>query len=213
MSKRFKRNKTIRKQYSFVYIFTEGEKTEPIYFESKKKEIETEIRRKDIKIEIKGKGYNTLSLVDFALEFRQRENIDLTVDECWVVFDKDDFNKDFNNAINKAKTNGLKVAYSNEAFELWFLLHFNFMNSAIRREDYNTKLTENFKKLTGDKKYKYDKVKSVYPLIEIIKDKELDAIKNAKKILKQYKGEKSFLKMNPSTTVHLLVERLNKLKL
>ena len=213
MSKRFKRNKTIRKQYSFVYIFTEGEKTEPIYFESKKKEIETEIRRKDIKIEIKGKGYNTLSLVDFSWEFRQRENIDLTVDECWVVFDKDDFNKDFNNAINKAKTNGLKVAYSNEAFELWFLLHFNFMNSAIRREDYNTKLTENFKKLTGDKKYKYDKVKSVYPLIEIIKDKELDAIKNAKKILKQYKGEKSFLKMNPSTTVHLLVERLNKLKL
>ena len=212
MSKRFKRNKTIRKQYSFVYIFIEGEKTEPIYFESKKKEIETEIRRKDIKIEIKGKGYNTLSLVDFALEFRQRENIDLTVDECWVVFDKDDFNKDFDNAINKAKTNGLKVAYSNEAFELWLLLHFSFMNSAIGRKDYNRKLTENYKKFTGNKKYKYNKVKSVYSLIEVIKDKEQSAIRNAKKLLKQCEKEKSFLKKNPSTTVHLLVEKLNKLK-
>ena len=209
MSKRFKRNTHRRKQYSFIYIFTEGERTEPIYFESKKKEI----RRNDIKIEIKGSGRNTINLVDFTLEFIEEEKIDLRMDECWVVFDKDDFNKDFDNAINKAIKNGLKVAYSNEAFELWFLLHFSFMNSAIDRKNYNKKITENFRKFTGNKKYKYDKVKSVYPLIEIIKSKERDAIRNAKKLLKEYNREKSFLKKNPSTTVHLLVEKLNKLKL
>lgn len=205
MSKRFKRSTHRRKQYSFIYIFTEGERTEPIYFESKKKEI----RRNDVKIEIKGKGCNTTSLVDFTLDFIKKENIDLRMDECWVIFDKDDFNKDFDNAINKAKKNGLKVAYSNEAFELWFLLHFSFMNSAIGRKDYNKKLTENFRKLTGDKKYKYDKAVDIYSLI---KDKEIDAIKNAIKLLKQYKDKASFLKKNPSTTVHLLVEKLNKLK-
>lgn len=205
MNKRFKRNTSKRKQYSFIYIFTEGEKTEPIYFKSKKREI----RRNDIKIEIKGTACNTLSLVDYTLNFIEKENIDLTTDECWVVFDKDDFNKDFDNAINKAELKGLKVAYSNEAFELWFLLHFSFMDSAISRKDYNKKITENYTKLTGDKKYKYSKTTDIYSLI---KDKELDAIRNAKKLLKKYEGEKSFLKKNPSTTVHSLVEKLNKLK-
>ncbi len=205
MSKRFKRNVPKRKQYSFIYVFTEGTKTEPIYFESKK----SEIRRNYIKIEIKGSGYNTVSLVDYVLDFIKENKIDLTIDECWVVFDKDDFVKDFDNAINKAETNNLKVAYSNEAFELWFLLHFSFMSSAIRRKDYNKKVTENLRRLTGDKKYKYSKTTGIYSLI---KDRESDAIKNAKKLLKQHAEEKSFLKKNPSTTVHLLVEKLNKLK-
>jgi hypothetical protein len=128
------------------------------------------------------------------------------------VFDKDDFDKNFDKAINKAVKNNLKVAYSNEAFELWFLLHFSFINSAITRKDYNKKITENFRRLTGNKKYKYDKVKDVQLLIKEIKDKESGAIKNAKKLLKQHENKGSFLKKNPSTTVHLLVEKLNKLK-
>jgi len=186
MRERFKRKIGRKKQYSYIYIFAEGKKTEPIYFEIKKKKIEKEIRRKNIKIEInKGGysgGYNTKSLVDFTLDFIETEKIDLREDECWVVFDKDDFNRNFNNAINKAKKNGLHVAYSNESFELWFLLHFSFTDSAVRRQDYNNKLTENYRKLTGDKKYKYDKVKSVLSLVELIKNKELDAIKHAKKL-------------------------------
>jgi hypothetical protein len=209
---KFNRRENTRKEKKIIFIFAEGEKTEPIYFEYKKKKIETEIRRKGIKIEIKGTGRNTLSLVDFAINYINNEKIDLTLDDCWVVFDKDDFNEDFNRAISKAQKNGLKVAYSNEAFELWFLLHFSFMNSAINRSDYNNKLTKNYSKLTGDKKYKYDKTKNVLQLIEIIKSKESDAIRNAKKLIKQYNGEASFLKKNPSTTVHLLVEDLNKLK-
>jgi len=212
LKSKFERKYGGKKLYKFIYIFTEGEETEPIYFTAKKKAIENEIRRDNIRIEINGTAHNTLSLVDFALFFIEKEKVDLKRDECWVVFDKDNFNKDFDNAINKAEANGLKVAYSNEAFELWFLLHFSFMNSAIDRNDYNKKITEKFRRLTGDKKYKYDKVKSVYPLIEIIKSKEQDAIRNAKKLLKQYDREKSFLKKNPSTTVHLLVEKLNKLK-
>jgi hypothetical protein len=208
MGKRFKRKIGKRKEYSFIYIFTEGKKTEPIYFKSKK----NEIRSNAVKIEIKGMGYNTLSLVDYALNFVQQERIDLKIDECWVVFDKDDFNRNFNSAINKARKNGLKVAYSNEAFELWFLLHFSFMNSAIERDGYNKKIEENYIKETKNKKYKYHKTNGVLPLIDLIKDREKDAIRNAKKLLKQFKSEESFAKKNPSTTVHLLVERLNKLK-
>ena len=208
MGSRFNRSTNTRKQYTFIYIFTEGKETEPLYFKFKK----SEIRSNDIKIEIKGKGYNTASLVDFALDFIKNENIDLAKDECWVVFDKDDFNKDFNSAIEKAESNGLKAAYSNEAFELWFLLHFDLMSSAIGRKTYNRKITEKYRKLTGDKKYKYDKVESVKPLIEAIKKWEPKAINFAKQLLQQHKKEKSYLKKNPSTTVHILVERINKLK-
>ncbi len=208
MGRTFKRKIEERREYSFIYIFTEGKKTEPIYFKSKK----SEIKSNAVKIEIKGTGYNTLSLVDYAINFIQQKRIDLKIDECWVVFDKDDFNRNFNSAINKALKNGLMVAYSNEAFELWFLLHFSFMNSAIKRDDYNKKIEENYIKETKNKKYKYHKTNGVLPLIEIIKDREKDAIRNAKKLLTQFKNEKSFVKKNPSTTVHLLVERLNKLK-
>ena len=211
---RFNRKYDARKPYKFIYIFTEGERTEPNYFRSKKKEIAAEIRRKNIKIEIKGRGYNTLSLVDFALEFIEREKIKIddskNTDECWVVFDKDNFKQHFDNAINKAKTNNLKVAYSNECFEVWYLLHFSFFQSAISRNFYKQKLTDNLRESTNNKKIEYRKnSENIY---SIIKNKEKDAIRNAKKLLDSYKNEKSFLKKNPSTTVYLLVENLNRLK-
>ncbi|MCK5460350.1 RloB domain-containing protein [Candidatus Parcubacteria bacterium] len=203
-----------RKQYKFIYIFTEGEKTEVNYFESKKKEIETEIRRQNIKIKIAGTGYNTLKLVNFAIEFIKERNIKIdnseNSDECWVVFDKDNFDQHFDNAIIKAGVNNLEVAYSNECFEIWFLLHFIPLSSAISRKDYILKLTDNLKKLTGNSKIRYSKIsKDMYLLL---KDTEKDAIRNAKKLLNMHKNEKSFSKKNPSTTVYLLVENLNKLK-
>jgi hypothetical protein len=198
-----------RKPYKIIYIFTEGEKTEVNYFESKRKEIEEEIRRKNIKIEIKGRGRNTLSLVNFAINYIKDERINVKLDDCWIVFDKDDFDKNFDEAIKKAQDNGFKVAYSNIKFELWLLLHFSFIHNAIEKKDYDKKMTENLRKIIGDKKYKYDKTVDIYSLI---KDKEKDAIRNAKKLLDIHKNEKSFLKKNPSTTVHLLVEGLNELK-
>ena len=199
-----------QKQYKFIYIFTEGEKTEVNYLESKKKEIEKETRKKQIQIKITGTAYNTLSLVKYALDFIKRENIETEINECWVVFDKDNFNKDFNIAIDKALANNLKVAYSNECFELWFLLHFIPLTSAISGTDYISKLSIHLRKLTGNPKIKYSKTST--DIYSLIKSREKDAIRDAKKLLKIHKNEKSFLKKNPSTTVHLLVEDLNKIK-
>lgn len=209
---RFGRKYDTRKEYKTIYIFTEGEETEPNYFNFKKNEIETggRFKRKKIKIEIEGKGDNTVSLVNKVLNFIEEKNINLKIDECWVVFDKDDFDKNFDNAINKAESNNLKVAYSNESFELWYILHFNLLTSAISRKDYIQKLTNNLRDLTGDKKIKYSKTSKDTPAL--INSKEKDAIQNAKKLLIQHKKEKSFVKKNPSTTVHKLIENLNKLK-
>ena len=53
-------------------------------------------------------------------------------DFVWIVFDRDRSDKDdedigkainFNGALTKAKKHNFEVAYSNDAFELWLLLH------------------------------------------------------------------------------------------
>ena len=72
------------------------------------------------------------------------------------------------------------------------------------------KLTGYLRKITGEKKIKY--TKNLENMYLLIKDEEKNAIKNAKKLLGVHRSEKSFLKKNPSTTVHLLVESLNRLK-
>ena len=41
-----------------------------------------------------------------------------------------------NTAIQMAQANGFQVAYSNQAFEYWFLLHFNLYQGSIHRSHY-----------------------------------------------------------------------------
>ncbi|WP_235203644.1 RloB family protein [Candidatus Magnetobacterium casense] len=131
----------------------------------------------------------------------------------WAVFDKDDFNQ-FNNAIQITAKNNICVAYSNEAFELWYLLHFNYHDTAMSRNKYAPRLT---KKL--GRKYE----KNSKDMYATLKDRQNYAVENANKLLeKEYKpkDDKEFDPMkitkdfnpannNPSTTVHLLVKELN----
>ena len=70
-------------------------------------------------------------------------------DRVWVVFDKDDFN-DFNEAIALAGRKGFMAGWSNEAFELWYLLHFVYLDSAISRADYITKLENEIRRELKD---------------------------------------------------------------
>ena len=122
-------------------------------------------------------------------------------DQVWCVFDKNSFPKEhFNSALALAEKNKIKVAYSNEAFELWYLLHFNYIETAIPRGDYTYKLKERLG-------MKYEKnCKTMY---NILLDKQKTAIKNAERLLSLYEKTDSYEK-NPSTTVHLLVKELNK---
>ena len=75
--------------------------------------------------------------------------------------------QNFNSAITLARNNGIDVAYSNDAFELWYLLHFHFYNTGISRQDYQNMLT----KLLGHE-YK----KNSETIYEKLKDKQQDAI-------------------------------------
>ncbi len=100
-----------------------------------------------------------------------------------------------------AKSKNIKIAYSNEAFELWYLLHFQFFDSALSRNDYYPRLSKHL----GCEYKKNSKL--VY---KTILDKQDTAIKNAKTLIEKYGNELNPENSNPSTNVFKLVEELNK---
>lgn len=181
-------------------IVCEGEKTEPNYFRNFR------VPKEVIDIDIRGAAYNTVSLVNKTIKIKEKEN---DYDQVWCVFDKDDFPpQNFDQAIKLAKQHDIQVAYSNEAFEIWYILHFCYRDTAMSRQDYQNALTEQLKNaglLNQKEQYKknrddmYEKLKALQPT----------AIKNAIKLLNQYSPANPAYD-NPSTTVHLLVEQLNR---
>ena len=175
-------------------IVCEGKETEPNYFKS--------FRVPRVVINVKGLGKNPSQIVESAKEFNNQEDYD----QVWCVFDRDSWTeKDFNNAITNAKTQGFEVAYSNEAFELWYILHFEFLNTGITRTKYLQKLNSLLGNSLPGKKYQ----KNSETIYEEILEKQAIAIKNAEQLLKQYNPQNP-AKDNPSTTVHLLVKELNR---
>lgn len=172
-------------------IVCEGEKTEPNYFRSFR------VPKNVAEIDIKGLGENPSKLVHSAKGLKQQEEYD----QVWCVFDRDNWTpEDFNNAIKNAESQGFNVAYSNEAFELWYVLHFEFLNTGIPRSKYRQKLT-----LLLNRKYQ----KNSETIYDELLERQPTAIRNAMNLLNQY-NPPTPAKDNPSTTVHLLVQELNK---
>ncbi len=107
----------------------------------------------------------------------------------WVVFDKDDFEKDnFDNAVqivnehNKKSTKKFHALWSNECIELWFLLHFEYMNAGITRNQYFEKLGRHL----GASYEKNDKDIAVKMMLA--GGKLENAVKNANKLQKINSG-------------------------
>ncbi len=88
---------------------------------------------------IKLEGQAKLKLVELILDMIKLS--DTEYDEVWCVFDMDvnhgevEFAQ-FDNAIEKCLANNLKPAYSNDCFELWFFLHFEFTEQQHHRTFY-----------------------------------------------------------------------------
>ena len=177
-----------------ILIVCEGGKTEPNYFLC--------FRVSSAVVEVVGEGHNTVSLVRSAMSKRDKaKEDDIDFQEVWCVFDRDSFPAvNFNSALRLARQEKIKVAYSNEAFEIWYLLHFNYIDAALSREQYKEKLTNRLG-------YTYEKnSKSMY---EELLNKQADAIRHAERLLQCYSLHNPE-RDNPSTTIHLLVNELNR---
>ena len=182
---RRKNFKPLRKNFLIV---CEGEKTEPLYFRS--------FRVPKKVFDVLGFGANTESLVKKTIEIRENENT--SYDEVWCVFDRDSFPiENFNNALSLAKKNNIKVAYSNEAFEIWYLLHFH--DTATSRTQYEAMLT---------KRLKFSYKKGDPKMYDHLLHLQATAIKNATKLINSYVKHNPATD-NPSTKVHDLVQKLN----
>lgn len=178
-----------------ILILCEGKKTEPNYF--RKFPLNVEL----VEMDVRGIGANTLSLVEDAIRRGQNAASEgRPYNQIWCVFDRDSFlSGNFNRAFKVADESRIHIAYSNQCFELWYILHYHFNDAAIERHEYADRLT----KLIGRKYRKNDE--TMYDLLE---EKQPTAIRNAKKLLSRYipcNPEKD----DPSTTVHELVETLN----
>jgi hypothetical protein len=174
-------------------IVCEGEKTEPNYFRSFPVSTRPEI-------DIVGAGCETIAVVNRAKKLREYKSYD----RVWCVFDRDpsrvnNTKQRFNDALQLAEKENIQVAYSNECFEIWYLLHFNFYNTPIPRSDYRKILT----KLLG-----CDYAKNSDDMYAKLEEKQPQAINYARKLLASYNPHAPESD-NPATTVHLLVEELN----
>lgn len=217
----FKKRREERKRRKHEYrpintnsflIVTEGERTEPLYLKGIQKKIKEKMDgRIDVieipVIDIHGEGCGTGKLIEVTERIVKEAKI--LYQNVWVVFDKDDFD-DFDVAIRLGKEKGYQVAWSNQSFEYWLYLHFNYSDSALHRYDWNEKLNEIFKQYNlGDGTYRknYD---NIYDLVNVY-DGVNSAIRNAKRRMAGFVDERDIpSQYDPGTMVYKLVEDLKR---
>jgi len=216
--KRFARENQKRKvggipKREYYLIVCEGEKTEPNYFKSLKKKLPKGVVDY---IEIEGEGKNTLTLIEEVNKIRDRKEKGMggrEFDHVWAVFDRDSFPEaNFDNAINKGEQQKRKIncAWSNEAFELWYLLHLEFVNAAMTREDYKPRIEYWLTQRIGQP---FIYVKNRMDMYDILQKfgNEGQAIEWAKSLDGRYTDFR-FHTHNPNTKLYMLISQLNKLK-
>ncbi|MFK7907909.1 MAG: RloB family protein, partial [Chitinophagales bacterium] len=221
--KRIKREITERpirvKKYEYLFlIICEDEKTERIYFESFQKKIPPET----LYLKAVGTGRDPQGVAERAIEEREKlseeasiSSIPRSVDKVWLVFDKDDADENeakiqrFEKAFDIAKKEKFEIAYSNEVFEVWLLLHLIDVDSEkpLPRQEVYQLLQKHIQKHSGYETFEYLHGKS--EILEKIQElgNEAKAIERAEKLLIKQNGH-SPIKANPSTKVHLLVKEL-----
>lgn len=146
----------------------------------------------------------------------------------WIVIDRDiekvnggghtaeDFNNAITNAKNRRKDLNIEVAYANDSFELWYLLHFAYRDSAIIRDEIIVRVIEKLKEIEPHKfanltKENIKQANYSKLIFETLLPCQSIAIKNAKKLLESYGENHEPQKDNPSTTIHQLVLLLNEI--
>ena len=198
------RKEKVRQRQVRFLIVCEGTKTEPNYFKALVQGSMSDVRKEDIQ----GVGMGTVALIKETKAIKhdlERKN-NMQFDRVWVVFDKDDF-EDFNQAITMAEGLGYGSAWSNEAFELWYCLHFAYLNTGISRADYITMIENALKNKSGNNNFIYTKGnRDIYSLLQKYGDENM-AKKHAEKLRKSFNNT-NYAAHNPCTMVDKLVDEL-----
>ena len=190
-------------------IVTEGEKTEPYYFDGLKNYINgrygNSIDAEKPIIETSGEGRSTSQLVLETSRIVKKSK--RFYRHVWVIFDRDN-NSDFDDAIQMAIQNGYKVGWSNQSFEYWIFLLFNFSDADLLQGEWTAKINELFKR-QGIDPNGYQKSDPRIFEIATQKGSLKAAVQYARKIEARYSDRTPPSKCAPCTTVHHLIEELS----
>lgn len=224
-------------------IFCEDQVIEPSYFQAFKEPGKVHVstvknQRSNLHIYKEALAYCAYNeLFDEANEegFVVKSDI---MNHIWIVFDFDVnlsgdpdpgilriANTFFTTSIKQAEANGINVAWSNDVFELWILLHFEDVTPAvpINRTDIYARLTTIFKAFPGqsaemlkitedpdfDYKKKQTKIFNSY-VLPLLASRRSQAIQRAKILDAAFTAKHWYHERNPCTTVYHLVGGLEK---
>jgi RloB-like protein len=205
MSRRGSRSRSLRRRPAFrnpkvkITAVCEGKLTEPQYIHAMARHCGALVAI-ELVVE-KGAGV-PLSVVDRAIEIwrsRSKDSFERN-DQVWVVFDRDEHPK-FIEAIAKAESVGISVAYSNPCFELWLVLHYQDHDRPVGRDDIQKTLRT---LMPG-----YDPNRSKQALFHEICDASERAEARAE-LMERRRDEERNAKGNPSTSVFKLTREIRK---
>lgn len=182
---------------STILVVCEGEKTEKYYFE----DFQANSGATNIRIEVRGTGYNTKTVVEEAQRINEIPGSAPYI-QTWCVFDHDSYSKRvINEAFELANNLGYIVAFSNQCFEIWYLLHFDYIDADLDRARFKPML----RKRLGRKYEKNEK-----NMYEKLLPHQSTAIRNAENLNDSYNLPCENIPCpSPSTTVVNLVKFLN----
>jgi len=226
----FQRKTNNKEKVHDIIIACEDEVSAPAYF---KKIVENLIKKKmitqDSFVIAKHSHTNPLGVLKDLKSYSDENGKTYKDFEYkWIVIDRDKERvnggghspQDFNSAIQSAKRKvsnlNVDVAYSNDSFELWYLLHFDYLTTAFTRDEILKRLIIKLKSIEPHIFAKLDKdnikQKNYTKLIyDVLLTNQEEAILNAEKLLKSYGASNNPEEDNPSTTLHHLVKILNTL--
>lgn len=226
--------------YTTFILFCEDKVNEPSYFRSLQKNQKIKINIVEDQSSSFRNILNTLAwcekeglLEPDGPSYRVKTGV---TDHLWCVYDRDvrfedpaqvdpQENLAFNFAIQSAEGAGLRVAWSNDVFELWILLHFEDVEPGIwqHRDRIYERLTAIFKNLpdqspemaavTGRDKFSYElsfkrKAYFLQFVLPYLSGRRDDAIRRAVALEAAFPPEIRHHQCNPCTKVYHLVRSI-----
>ncbi|MCX8495822.1 MAG: RloB family protein [Akkermansiaceae bacterium] len=209
----FRRPRGSTRPGNSILIVTEGEVTEPVYFEALKHKLA--LQTVEIEVVPAGKG-DPRRLAEAALKEQKKRRKDAKdgtlgfskatdFDELWIVFDTDvpvEHGR-FHDGVGFATAKGVKSADSSPCFEYWLLLHLDYTTAPMTRfSDVKPRLVSALgREYAKDCK---ESAKLISPLLEFL-DR---AMTHARQVRAHHEDAGTPSPANPSTQIDRLIQSI-----
>ncbi|QNQ83770.1 RloB domain-containing protein [Lactobacillus sp. PV037] len=183
--------KGLKKQKESIEIFCEGE-SEKEYFNMLKRKY----RGSNVKVKVIAADLSGKKLVEKAIKKMKHDK----VQRGYIVFDRDEHSKqELQEVQSLASKNNIGVVFSSIDFEVWILLHFEFITRAYSRKELEDKLSGEKYFNTNYRQFKGDSYE------DFLFDRIENAVKNAKLL---YKTHNNWISDDPFTNIHLFIDEI-----